>query len=113
MATAILGLGLSVLLTGLSSCLAVIRVASRFQDAQWVLGMGELEYPMPENPEDVMEDVAVSGDDSLAEGYTFERLVEEDEDEDGLYVVRTRVTWGSGGPGAVEEVVQYVWQPEE
>ena len=109
LAAVMLAIGLTVILTGISSCLAVMRTAKRFQEAQWVLGLGELAHPMKET-EDVMEDVPVSADSGLRDGYTFEREIEDDDDEDGLYVVSTRVSWGKGGPGSFEEVVQYVFQ---
>lgn len=112
LAAVLLGISLTVILMGISSCLSVMRAAKRFQEAQWVLGLGELAYPIKATA-DVMEDVPVSADSGLFEGYSFEREVEEDEDEDGLFVVRTRVFWGSGGPGAAEEVVHLVFEEKE
>lgn len=113
LAVAILGIGFGVLLTGLSACLAAFRVSARFQEAQWVLGQGEALYPLRPSP-DVLEDIPVPPDSSILEGYTFERIVEEDEDEDNLFVVHTRVFWRSGAAtGTFDEVTQYIWQREE
>lgn len=115
LAAALLGIGMVVLMFGLSQCLSAIRVSARLQEVQWVLGLGELAYPVQDRWGTAMTDpeldLAVPADGSLAEGYQFERLVDPDEDEDGLYVVRTRVHWGAG-EGAFEEVVRYVWFPE-
>ncbi|NLF22561.1 MAG: hypothetical protein GX590_05305, partial [Lentisphaerae bacterium] len=71
-----------------------------------------LAHPMTEIKE--IEDLVVEDDSSLVENFTFSRLVDEkvvvDElKDDGLYVVRTRISWGSGGDGQAEELVSYVW----
>ncbi len=113
LAAALLGLGLASLLGGLSNCLAVMKASREYQQAQWVMGLGELKYPIREVEE--IEDLEVDPDSGLAEGYTFERTVDEKDlasgqEDDGLYVLRTRVVWGSGGAGQTEELVGYVWQ---
>ena len=49
-------------------------------------------------------------------GFTFERSVDERPDletnevDDKLYILRTRVSWGSGKEGYCEELVRYVRQ---
>ena len=58
---------------------------------------------------DPEEDLVVSADGNLEDGWTFERTVDEDEDEDGLYVVRTKVVKGRGGPGLEQEFVRLVY----
>lgn len=113
LAAAILALGLTSLLIGISSCLAVMRASREFESAQWVLGAGELKYPI--RPVEDLEELNVDGDTDLAEGYRFEREVQEkellaSEEDDGLYELRTRVSWGEGGPGESEEVVRLVWK---
>lgn len=105
LAVIILGVGFTVLLTGVSRCLAVVKIARNYQEAQWVLDLATLEYPMIAGvePEDLEVDTVAYPD-----GYTFERVVEEDEDEDGLYVVRSRVTWTDRGRHGTEEAVRYI-----
>lgn len=62
-----------------------------------------------------MEDeLPVDPDPDLVEGYVFERTVDEKEleanqEDDGLYIVRTRVSWGQG-EDQFEELVRYVRQ---
>ena len=56
----------------------------------------------------------VDPDTELVEGYTFERTVDEKEldanvVDDNLYIVRTRVSWGTG-EDQFEELVRYVRQ---
>ena len=116
LATVILAAGLTSLLVGISSCLSVMRASREFATAQWVLGMGELKYPIRGVEE--LEDLNIDGDDSIADGFTFSREVEEkelegDEEDDGLYVVHTRVTWGAGKEGEREEVTRLVWMKPE
>jgi len=125
-ATMILASGLMVLMSGLGNCAQIMQLAKEYQDAQYVLSLAELKYPIEET-EDVEEDVPVEPvratelvEDvdrktyEMLERYTFERTVDEKELEtnqwdDGLYVVRTRVIWGPG-PDQSEELVRYVRQ---
>lgn len=113
LAATILGLGVATLAGGLANCLAIMRAAREYQEAQWVLGLGELAHIM--TTVEKIEELEVPPDTSLADGFTFERTVDEKDvfDEaldDGLYVVRTRVVWGAGGPAQSEELVRYVWK---
>ena len=127
-ATVILGTGLLAIFSGLTPCLAMITASKRFQEVQWVFGLGQLKHPMTEFEEvgdlvveddaDLAEDDADLAEDgsSIGEGYVFSRTVDEkaleDEDrDDGLYVVRTKVSWGEGDD-ASEEIVQLVWKKD-
>ena len=120
LATLILGIGLTVLLSSLSVCLRTMKLAREYDQVQWVLGLGELTYPDPLEPsKDVKTDYAVEPDDQLFEGFTFERVVDEktpeEEQKDKLFVVRTRVYWGEdeGNGRPCEELVRYVWEREK
>ena len=109
LASAILALGLTMLLTAASRCLGVMRRSAEYQEAQWALRLAMLEHPIA-FAEDIREQ-DVAGEEY--EGYVFTREIE-DEDEDGLYVVRHRVTWGSDKRPKFEELLEYVYQePEE
>lgn len=110
LASAILSISLAVMLTGASNCLKVIHRAKEFQTAQWALNKGELAYPIV-NTNDVMG-LAV-GPVEFDEGFAYERIVEEDDDEDNLFVVRNRVLWSKRGGENVEEVVRYVLQADK
>lgn len=121
----ILGVGLTAIMVSLSQCVTLMRVSKEYLDAQWVLGLGELRHPIRET-DDVKEKVPVaedslddliSDDNMKKRRYMFEREVDEKEDDpdvedDGLYVVRSRVSWGGvrykGEKGNVEEVVRLV-----
>lgn len=110
LAALILSVGLGGLLLAASRSMAVLRAARMFEEARWTLSLGELEYP-PVVTEDIQDMLA--GPVEYDNGYTFERMVEESENDDGLHIMRTRVTWGDRGRERFEEVVQYVYIPEE
>ncbi len=57
---------------------------------------------------DDIEEVVVEPED-FGNGVMFSRDYEDDEDEDGLYVVRSRVQWSNKERQNTEEVVQYVY----
>ncbi len=113
LATMILALGLLTLMASLSNCAAMMTLSKEYQDAQYVFSLGELKYPIMEST-DVEDEVPVDPDPDLVEGYVFQRTVDEKELEtnevdDGLYTVRTRVSWGDGSE-QFEELVRYVRQ---
>jgi prepilin-type N-terminal cleavage/methylation domain-containing protein len=114
-ATMILSFGLISLMSGVSNCALMMTLSAEYQKAQYVFSLGELKYPIDDS-DDVEEDLPVDPDDELVEGYTFERTVDEKEEETGvvddkLYTVRTRVSWGTG-EDQFEELVRYVLQKE-
>ena len=121
-ATIILSLGLVALLTAFMQCQKIMRVTQGFETAQYVLMLGESLHPLP-SPDQVtndpidnellnieetsalkladdleMEDLPRERREEL-EYYTFERTVDEVDDEElersgWLYTVRTTVRWG-------------------
>ena len=112
-ATMILSFGLLTLMIGLGNCAGMMSLSKEYQDAQYVFSLGELKYPITEST-DVEEELPVDPDDELVEGYVFERTVDEkdletNEVDDNLYVVRTRVSWGTG-KDQQEVLVRYVRQ---
>lgn len=110
-AAAILGVSLMVLLTAASRCLLVLSIATHYQAAQLTRSAAEVEYPL--NVTNELEELNVSQM-TTDNGLTFERFVEEDdEDEDDLYVVTTRVGWSARGNERFDDVVQYVYYVDE
>jgi prepilin-type N-terminal cleavage/methylation domain-containing protein len=121
-ATIILSLGLVALLTAFMQCQRIMRATQGFETAQYVLMLGETLYPLP-SPDQVLDDPienemlnieeteALTLLDNLElddlpkerrdelEYYTFERTVDEIDDEElsrsgYLYTVRTIIRWG-------------------
>lgn len=121
-ATIILSLGLVALLTAFMQCQRIMRATQGFETAQYVLMLGETLYPLP-SPDQVsddpldnellnieetealtllrdleLDDMSKERRDEL-EYYTFERTVDEIDDEElarsgYLYTVRTVIRWG-------------------
>lgn len=108
MATLILGVGIVALMQGIGACSEVFNASAFIHQAANVLSRGEVEYPLiiKDDPE---EDLVVDADGNVMDGWTFERSVEEDDDEDGLFVVRTKVVKGRGGTGMEMEVLRLVY----
>lgn len=121
-ATIILSLGLVALLTAFMQCQKIMRTTQGFETAQYVLMLGETLYPLP-SPDQVTDDpldnellnieethaLKLAQDlelDDLSrdrreelDHYTFERTVDEVDDEElersgYLYTVRTVIRWG-------------------
>ena len=122
-ATIILSLGLVALLTAFMQCQRIMRTTQGFETAQYVLMLGETLYPLPspdlvsEDPLDsellnieetpalkLAQDLEIDRDLSRErreelEYYTFERTVDEVDDEElersgFLYTIRTVIRWG-------------------
>jgi len=110
LAVAILGLGLVVMLTAISRCLAVLRVSDDYHKAMWALSMGEAEYPLLLDRDGEPEDLEIS--DSTYDGITYTRQIEDPDAEAPdaalrLLVVRTTLTWEGRGASQRITVPQY------
>lgn len=115
LAVIILGGSLAVLYRSVIVSARMVTLAKQREEVAYVFSLGELAHPW-RDIEDIEEDGPVDPDDSLEEGYTYERTVDEREDppddveDDGLYVVRTIVSWGDGSER--EEIVRYLRKTE-
>ena len=111
LAVFILGIVVTGLLQGLTQCSTSFAIARRMQDLEGVLDLAEIAHPILFT-DDPVEELAVADDSSIAEGFTFRRECEEDEDEDGLYLVTSTVTRDGGGWGSSLVVSRYVYYAE-
>jgi len=125
-ATMILSIGIMVLLTGVGNCAKMMLLSKQFQEVQYIFTLVDLKYPI-EATDKVEEDLPIASVSAtelvevaspqireVLERYTFERIVEEKELEtnqvdDGLYIVRSIVTWGPADDDR-EELLRYVRQ---
>jgi len=109
LAAFILGTGIMVLVTASVRCTAVMKKAALFQAARWALDRGEADHPLVRT-----NDVKTLAVDPVEYegGFTYERIIDDDEDEDGLFVVKSRVFWMKDGREYAEEIVRYVLQEE-
>ena len=109
-ALAILSIGIFVIVEATARCLVVIRVSRNYQTARAVLDRGESEFPLQST--NAVSDNIVQGAE-LVPGYTFSRELEAVDGEEKLYMVTTRVTWSETGRDSAEEVVSYLYFPNE
>ncbi|MBQ6102274.1 MAG: prepilin-type N-terminal cleavage/methylation domain-containing protein [Kiritimatiellae bacterium] len=108
LAVFILGICLLGIMQGISACVGVFDASTFVKQASNVLARGDAEHPFVVD-DDPVEDLAVAPDGSLLDGWTYERECLEDEDEDGLFLVRTRVARGHGGEGNEKICERLVW----
>ena len=103
-AVLILSFGLVTLLTAASRSLASLRMSKQIQDATGSLDIGEARWPLVVSDELAEQEV---GPETLDNGHVYERRIAESEVE-GLYIVRTSVTWSERNRHGREERVRYV-----
>ncbi len=111
LAIVILGIGSGVLMLATARCIAVVSKARHYSNAQRLILQVGAEHPL--NRKEV-ETGTESGD--FDDGYKWEREIIEPESEEreGLYTVRTRVSWSTRGTERFEEVVTWHFvEPEE
>ena len=119
-------MGLAVICTGVVNCARMMLLSKQFQEVQYIFTLVDLKYPI-DATDNVEEDVPVAAASAtelvenaspqmreVLERYTFERKVDEKELEtnqvdDGLYIVRSIVSWGDGD-NEREELLRYVRQ---
>jgi prepilin-type N-terminal cleavage/methylation domain-containing protein len=112
LALTILGMGLTVLIATTSRCLGVVRQAKNYETARHLLGRVELEHPL--QLEEKIEAGSDSGDFSGEPGFQWTRDIEVvGKEEDGLFSVLTRIAWSDSGRKKSEEVITYLYRPEE
>lgn len=111
LAVLIMGVSLGVLMASATHCLKIMTLAKNYQKAEWTLGMGEADYPLIITNE--LEEIEVAPE-TYDNGFTFERTVEdEDEDEDDLWLVTTRISWSDKGREVSDTVTQYIYFDDE
>jgi hypothetical protein len=115
LAVLIAGTGIAAMVAATGRCLTVVRRAKNFETARHLIGQVEVEEPLQLKDEimDESESGAFSG---RYHGFTWQRTIvdiSEAEEDQGLYEVTTRVSWSDAGRASHEEVVTYVYAPED
>lgn len=113
LALVILGVGLTVLIATASRCLGVARKARHYENARHLLGVLEIDHPF--DPEDDAAESDGGRFDPPYERYGWSRTAQPagEEDDDGLYTVRTRIAWTERGREGAEEIVELLYAPAE
>jgi prepilin-type N-terminal cleavage/methylation domain-containing protein len=110
LALTIVSIGLVTLITAASRCIAVARSARIYETARHMIGRVDLENPIKK---DEIEDGSDSGTFSDNPDFKWEREIEQiGEEEDPLFLIRTRVSWSERGKVAYEEITTYLFAPE-
>ena len=113
LAIVILGIGSGILLVAVSRCMAVATKAKHYSHAHSLLLRVDAENPITRNRDEI-EEGKDSG--SFDDGYSWEREITESEEDgrEGLYTVRTRVSWSARGKTSFEETTRYLYiRPNE
>ncbi len=115
LAVSILSLGLVVMLTAISRCLAVLKISEQYHKAMWAMSAGEAEFPLLKKPDTKPEDYAVEPQDY--DGITYVREVldpdaESDENDPRLLVIVTKVSWMGRGREQTDDVPRYLFHKE-
>lgn len=113
LAIAILGIGAGVLLVATSRCMAVATKTQRYSRAHRLMLRVKAENPISRGRDEI-----VTGTDSgtFEDDFSWEREITESDAEgrEGLYTVRTRVSWSARGKNAFEETRHYLYiRPDE
>lgn len=113
LALAIVAVGLTAIIAATSRCLSVIAQSRAYETSRHLLARVEVEKPLllKEKIEPGSDSGTFSGD---YYGYRWTRDVEVvGRKEDGLFLVRTRVYWSERGKENYDEVLTYLYAPEE
>lgn len=109
----ILGIAGVVLITTTSQGLGVVRAARLYNHAHTLLARIDLEHPLFDEDIQVGTERGRFPSTELGD-FSWSRTIEViGEEEDGLFEVRTRVSWTRRGQTGYEEVVYFRYAPEE
>lgn len=115
LAVVILGIALGVLLEAASEALAVARQARNYEMARRMLGRVDAENPL-RLLDEIQAGQTSGGFEGGPAGWSWTRTLEDlgeaDEQQAGLFLLTTRVVWGTGARRSREEAVQYLYVPE-
>ena len=115
LAIAILGTALAGLVEAASRALAVVRQARHYEIARRMLGRVDAENPLR-----LLDEIQAGQTSGTFPGgpagwswtRTLEDLGADDEEQEGLFRLTTRVSWGTGERRSQEEAVQMLYVPE-
>lgn len=137
-AAVMLAVGCIAILSCVMQCQRMMLASKRFESAQLVLQLGEMAYPIPDpsqvttSGEDVLSDDMLNVQETPAldlvselemelpraereqlQDYTFERTVDETDDEilrwnGGIYAIRSTVRWGGNNYGGKREELNVI-----
>ena len=117
LALVILGIGLTVLISTASKCLAVVKQSRNYETARHLLAVVEMEFQnkiLELEPGQDLEDG--SGDVTFPDSGQYKgwwEVTTEGDEKDGLKKVTFRVSWSERGANPCEEVTTYLYVPQK
>ena len=115
LAVVILGIALGGLVEAASRALAVVRQARNYEMARRMLGRVDAENPL-RLLDEIQAGQESGGFEGGPSGWTWTRILEDfgadDEQQEGLFRMTTRVFWAQGERKSMEEAVQLLYVPE-
>ena len=115
LAIAILGTALAGLVEAASRALAVVRQARNYEMARRMFGRVEAEHPL-RLLDEIQAGQESGGFEGGPAGWSWTRSLEDlgadDDQKEGLFLMTTRVFWGTGDRKSSEEAVQYLYVPK-
>ena len=115
LAVVILGIALGGLVEAASRALAVVRQARNYEDARRMLGRVDAENPL-RLLDEIQAGQESGGFEGGPAGWSWTRSLEDlgaaDEQKEGLFLMTTRVFWGTGERKSEEETIQYLNVPK-
>ena len=115
LAVVILGIALGGLVEAASRALAVVRQARNYEMARRMFGRVDVEKPLR-----TLDEIRAGQESGGFQGgpadwtwtRTFEDLGANNEQQEGLFLLTTRVFWAQGERKSMEEAVQYLYVPK-
>ena len=120
MALAIMGIGIIGLVSAASRCLAIVRKSKNYENARHLLGRVEMdlhEYLLENEGEVEAGSGSVRFDSPFDDGWngswTLTEMGDGEDETKGLFELHLKVSWSERGQENNEEVVSYLYAPEE
>lgn len=110
LALALLSIGIFILVETTAKCLSVVRISRNYQTARAVFDRGESEHPL--NATNSVEDNQVAPIE-YDNGFTYSRELTPIDGEVKLFLVTSKVSWSETGRNSFEEVIGYIYCPNE
>jgi prepilin-type N-terminal cleavage/methylation domain-containing protein len=111
LAILILAIGLVVLVESAGRCLAVIKAARYYEDARHLLARVEVEHPI--DFEEFDEGTESGKFDGRWGDYRWKRVISSaGEEEDGLFEVKTQISWSERSGESREEIITLLYVPD-
>ena len=107
----ILSIGIAVLMLATSKCLSVLKSAKNQNIVQNLIQELNVEYPIVKVD---LQELYESGNFKKYDNFSWSREIEmvDEDDNPGLFLIKTKIYWTERGKNIFEEVNYYIYAPE-